>query len=184
MGTDLSTYDNSWYQPGSGLKRVSWYFINWLFFKSSFFPFYKLKVSLLRAFGTMAGKNIVIKPNVNIKYPWFLEIGDNVWIGENVWIDNLGKVSIGNNVCLSQGCLLLSGNHNYTRSTFDLLVKDIVLEEGVWIGAGAMVCGGVVCKEHSVLSVGSVATQHLEPMSINAGNPAVRIRERKFEETL
>lgn len=183
MATELSAYDNSWYKPGSRLKKVSWYLINWLVFKSSAFPFYKMKVLLLRSFGATAGNNISIKPNVNIKYPWFLEIGDNVWIGENVWIDNLGKVSIGNNVCLSQGCLLLSGNHNYTKSTFDLVVKDIVLEEGVWIGAGAIVCGGVVCKEYSVLSVGSVATQDLEQMSIHAGNPAVKIRERKFEPT-
>lgn len=180
MKANLATYNNSWYKPGSFLKRFCWYFVNLIIFKSSFFPFYKLKVFLLWLFNAKVGKNIFIKPNVNIKYPWFLEIGDNVWIGEKVWIDNLGKVSIGNNVCLSQGCMLLSGNHDYTKPTFDLIIKDIVLEDGVWIGAKAIVCGGVVCKDHAVLSVGSVATQNLEPMTINAGNPAISIRERKI----
>ena len=108
-------------------------------------------------------------------------IGDNAWIGEKVWIDNLGKVSIGNNVCLSQGCMLLSGNHDYTKPTFDLIVKEITLEDGVWIGARAIVCGGVVCKDHSVLSVASVATKNLEPYTINVGNPAAPIKERKLE---
>lgn len=181
MRTNLADYNNSWYRPGPSLKRGCWYLINLVIFKSSIFPFYKLKVFLLRSFGAKAGMNVLIKPNVNIKYPWFLEIGDNVWIGEKVWIDNLGKVSIGNNVCLSQGCLLLSGNHDYRKTSFDLIVKDIVLEDGVWIGAGAIVCGGVICKGHAVLSVGSVATQNLEPYSIYAGNPAIRVRERKFD---
>ncbi len=181
MTTNLASYDNSWYQPGSSIKRACWYLVNLIVFKSSLFPFYKFKILLLKCFGTKAGKNIFIKPNVNIKYPWFLTIGDNVWIGENVWIDNLGKVSIGNNVCLSQGSMLLCGNHNYSKSTFDLIVKEIILENGVWIGAKAIVCGGVVCKDHSILSVASVASKNLEPYTIYAGNPAVQIRERKIE---
>ena len=183
MRTKLADYDNSWYQPGSSIKRACWYLVNLVFFKSSIFPFYIGKVFLLRLFGAKVGRNVLIKPNVNIKYPWFLEIGNDVWIGEKTWIDNLGKVSIGNNVCLSQGCLLLSGNHNYKKSSFDLLVKDIIIEDGVWIGAAAIVCGGVVCRDHSVLSVGSVATQSLEPFSIYSGNPAVKIKDRIIEHT-
>ena len=42
-------------------------------------------------------------------------------IGENVWIDNLASVSIGATCCLSQGAMLLTGNHNYKKTTFDLL---------------------------------------------------------------
>ncbi len=127
------------------------------------------------------GKNISIKPNVTIKYPWMLEIGNNVWIGENAWIDNLANVSIGNNVCLSQGCLLLGGNHDYTKKTFDLIVKSITLEDGVWIGGKAIVCGGVTCKTHSVLSAGSVATSDLESLSVYQGNPAIKMKQRKID---
>jgi len=178
MGSDLAKYDNSWYKPGSSLKRFCWYSINALVFKSSFFPFYKPKVFLLRLFGAKTGQNVLIKPQVNIKYPWFLEIGNNVWIGEKVWIDNLAKVRIGNDVCLSQGSMLLTGNHDYTKAAFDLIINDIVLEDGVWIGAGAIVCGGTLCRDHVVLSVGSVAAGELDSMGIYRGNPAVRIKER------
>jgi putative colanic acid biosynthesis acetyltransferase WcaF len=178
MGTNLATYDNSWYRPGSPLKRFCWYSVNALIFNSSLFHFYKLKVFLLRLFGAKMGHNVLIKPQVNIKYPWFLEIGNNVWIGEKVWIDNLAKVMIGNNVCLSQGSMLLTGNHDYTKAAFDLTVDRIELEDGVWIGAGAIVCGGTICRDHVVLSVGSVATGELEPMSIYRGNPAVKVKER------
>src|SRR5690606_27570566 len=95
--TDLSAYNNSSYNPGAGFfKRSLWYFCNALFFKSSLFPFYAFKSGLLRLFGARVGKKVVIKPGVNIKYPWFLTIGDHCWIGENVWIDNLTAVIIGN----------------------------------------------------------------------------------------
>ena len=182
MITNLGEYNNSWYKPGHPAKRWLWFLFNILFFKTSLFPFYRFKVFLLRLFGAKIGHHVVIKPLVNIKYPWFLETGNNVWIGEKVWIDNLGMVSLGNNVCLSQGCVLLTGNHDYTKPAFDLRVDAIVLEDGVWVGAGSVVCGGTICRDHAVVTVGSVATGELESMGIYRGNPAVKIKERIVKE--
>jgi putative colanic acid biosynthesis acetyltransferase WcaF len=178
--TRLSSFNNDWYNPGASfLKRGFWFCFNNAFFCSRF-PFSGIKVALLRLFGAHVGKNVIIRPGVNIKAPWFLEIGDHVWIGENVWIDNLIKVSIGSNCCLSQGSMLLTGNHDYRKSTFDLITKEIILEEGVWIGAKAVVCPGVKCNPHALLTVASVATAHLDAYGIYQGNPAVKVRERKI----
>ena len=105
--------------------RFFWYFINVIFFKSSFFPFNFLKIFLLQLFGCSLGKGVVIKPNVNIKYPWKLSLGNYVWIGESVWIDNLDNVTIGNHVCISQGAILICGSHNYKKQSFDLITKEI-----------------------------------------------------------
>jgi putative colanic acid biosynthesis acetyltransferase WcaF len=58
------------------------------------------------------------------------------------------------------------------------MVGSIVLEDGVWIGAKAVVCPGVVCKSHSVLSVGSIASTELEAYYIYRGNPAIKVKER------
>lgn len=119
MKTDLSLYDNSWFRIGAGnLKNMLWYFCNILFVKCSLQPSSVIKVRLLRLFGAKIGKGVVIKPGVNIKYPWNLSIGDYSWIGENAWIDNLVQVTVGSNVCISQGAMLLCGNHNYKRQTF------------------------------------------------------------------
>lgn len=164
----------------SKVKQVLWYFTNVLVMQNALIPGTKIRVALLRVFSATIGKGVVIKPAVNIKYPWKLSIGHHVWIGENVWIDNLAFVSIKNNVCISQGAHLLTGNHNYKSNSFDLIIKEIVLEDGVWIGAQSIVCPGITCKSHSVLSVGSVATQNLEPYFIYRGNPAIKIRERIF----
>lgn len=180
--TDLSQYNNDWYNPGSRIKRIVWYVVNILFFKNSLFVFQGAKIALLRAFGAQVGNGVVIKPRVNIKYPWLLEIGNNVWIGEEVWIDNLGEVFIGDNACISQGAMLLCGNHNYKKVAFDLIVGKIKIEEGAWIGAHAVVCPGIKCRSHSVLSVNSVATSHLDAYSIYMGNPAVKIKDRIFKQ--
>tara|TARA_B110000091_G_C13456851_1_gene326434 strand:+ start:25 stop:579 length:555 start_codon:yes stop_codon:yes gene_type:complete len=179
--TSLSTYNNSWYQPAGRVKSFLWYFVNILFFINPLNPISSLKIWLLRLFGAKIGKGLIIKPGVNIKYPWLLEIGNNVWIGENVWIDNLAKVTIENNVCISQGAMLLCGNHNYKKSTFDLIVGEINLKEGSWVGAKAIVCPGVTLNSHVILAVGSVATKTLEAYAIYQGNPAIKIRERKFD---
>jgi putative colanic acid biosynthesis acetyltransferase WcaF len=175
----LNTYNNAWYSPkASGFKCFVWYFINILFFSNAWNPLSAVKVWLLRLFGAKVGQGVVLKPGISIKYPWLLAIGDHSWIGEGVWIDNLTQVTIGHNVCISQGAMLLTGNHNYKKSSFDLITGEIVLEDGVWIGAKSVVCPGVVCQTHAVLSVLSVATQDLEPFTIYQGNPAVAIRKR------
>jgi putative colanic acid biosynthesis acetyltransferase WcaF len=180
--TNLSQYNNYWYQPGgSAMKRLVWYFVNVLFFKNGWNPLSGLKVRLLRLFGARVGVGVMIKPGVNIKYPWWLEIGDHCWIGEDVWIDCLTNVKLGKHVCLSQGAMLLTGNHNYKSSTFDLLVRSIVLEEGVWIGAKAIVGPGVIGRSHAILTVGSVANREMEAYWIYQGNPAIAVRERRME---
>jgi putative colanic acid biosynthesis acetyltransferase WcaF len=178
--TNLSGYNNDWYKPGSYLKQVLWYLANRLFI-NTYMPFpMRFKRLILMTFGAKIGKNVVIKPKVNIKYPWFLKVGNDTWIGEKVWIDNLGMVTLGANVCLSQESYLLTGNHNYTKSSFDLIVKPISIEDGAWIGAKAVVCPGVKVGSHAVLSVNSLATKDLEAYAIYQGNPAIFVKTRNI----
>ncbi len=139
-----------------------------------------LKTWLLRLFGARVVGPVLIKPGVNIKYPWYLSIGAHVWIGEGAWIDNLAQVSVGNNVCISQGAMLLCGNHNYKKRSFDLITGPITLEEGCWVGAKATVCPNVTVRTHAILGVGSVATHHLEAYGIYQGNPATKVRKRQI----
>lgn len=179
LKTNLNTYNNHPYHPGgNGFTRLLWHYINGLIFKTSLFPMYSLKVVLLRAFGAKVGKGVAIKTNVNIKYPWNLAIGDYVWIGEEVWIDSLVMVTIGDNVCLSQGATILTGSHNYKIPSFDLITGPVILEQGAWIGAKAVVNQGTTVGSHAVLTTGSVATKKLEAYSVYQGNPAFKVRER------
>ena len=100
----LSSFNTGNFNKGAGfIKQTLWYFVNALFVRASWNPFMGIKVFFLKLFGAKIGKGLVIKNNVNIKFPWKLTLGNDVWLGENAWIDNLDEVIIGNNVCISQG---------------------------------------------------------------------------------
>lgn len=179
---DLSRFDNADFPKGAGaVKMTLWYFTNALFFLNPCFPFCSVKPGLLRLFGARVGKGVVIHPGVNIKFPWKLTIGDHCWIGQRAWLDNIDKLTLGNNVVISQGGMIIQGSHNYKKVDYPTMSGPVVLEDGSWVGAGAMVMLGVTLKNHSVLAAGSVATKDLEPYMIYQGNPAMPVRERTIE---
>ena len=180
-GVDLSNFSIGSFDKEAGtLKIVVWYFVNALFVRCSWNPFMGIKIWLLRLFGAQIGKGLVIKNNVTIKFPWKLIIGDNVWLGENCWIDNLDYVTIGNNVCISQGALLITGNHDYTKVDFPYRNAPIVIEDGAWVGAKSVVAPGVTIKSHSILTLGTICIKDTEPYGIYQGNPAVKIKTREI----
>ena len=179
---NLADYDRRGYYPGAGvLKRVAWYAVNALLFDSWLLPLSRPKCALLRLFGARVGRGVVIKPRVNIKYPWHLRLGSHVWLGEGVWIDSLAQVSIGDHVCVSQDAYLLTGNHDYRDPRFGLRVDAIVIEDGAWVGARALVCPGARVRRGAVLAAGAVLSGTAEPGGVYQGNPARRTRERLLE---
>jgi putative colanic acid biosynthesis acetyltransferase WcaF len=73
---------------------------------------------------------------------------------------------------------LLTGRHDHTKTSFDYISLPIQLQDGVWIGAKAVVFGGVTCHSHSILGINSVAEADLESYTIYKGNPAVPVLKR------
>ena len=179
---DLSRFNNAGFPLGAGIiKRTLWYFVNVLFFINPLFPFRSPKPMLLRLFGAKVGHGVVIHPGVNIKFPWKLCIGDHVWIGQRAWLDNIDTLTIHSHVVISQGAMLILGSHDYKKPDYPTLAGPVVLEEGSWVGAGAMVLGGVTLKSHALLSAGSVTSKSLDAYTIYRGNPATAVRERVME---
>lgn len=181
LQTNLSKFSTDNYKAGPKWKVIFWYTVNHIFFNTMIPWPYQMKTTILRWFGAKIGKGLIIKTYVRIKNPWFLTIGNHCWIGESVWIDNLDQVEIGNNVCLSQGSMLLTGNHDYSSVSFPYRLGKIDLKDGVWIGAKSVVCPGITCLSHAILTVNSVATKNLDAWSIYTGNPASFIRRRKMK---
>jgi putative colanic acid biosynthesis acetyltransferase WcaF len=144
--------------PGNrtALWRIAWHVVSALVFQSALVLPSRCKAALLRAFGAGIGQGLVIKPRVTIKYPWFLELGDHVWLGEGVWIDNHTTVRVGSNVCISQGAYLFTGNHDWNDPLFRFFCEPVTLEDGVWVGAKAVICPGSVLARLSVVGAGVV----------------------------
>jgi putative colanic acid biosynthesis acetyltransferase WcaF len=177
----LDGYDLGDYTPGAPLwKQVLWYCIGSALLGSRLSPS-SFNCLLLRLFGAQIGKGVRIKPGVRVKFPWRLSIGDYVWLGENCWVDNVAPVTIESHVCISQEAFLCTGNHSWSDPNFQLTAASIHLQTGCWIAARAIVGPGVTAGQGAVLSLGSVAGQSLEPMTIYAGNPAQPIKARRIE---
>jgi putative colanic acid biosynthesis acetyltransferase WcaF len=181
---DLSSYDNSWYSPGrNSAARVLWFFVGAPIVRCQLLPFSSARRFILRCFGAKVERGVVIKPGVRVKFPWRLSIGENSWIGEDVWIDNLVEVRIGANACLSQGAYLCTGNHDWSDHSFGLQVLPIVLEDGSWVGARALICPGVTIGQCGVAAAGSVVTKSVPAFQIHSGNPAHFVKQRIFRQT-
>ncbi len=176
----LDSFQNAWYDPGRGVGvRLLWMAVNRAFFRSSAPWPYALKRSLLKAFGAKVGRGVVVKPGVLIKYPWRLAVGDHSWIGEGVWIDSLAQVTIGAHACLSQGCMIETGNHDWSRPSFDLIVKDVEIDDGAWAAVRSTLLPGAHLASHAVLGAGSVLRGATEPYAVYAGVPAAKVGERR-----
>ena len=183
--TDLASFSNHDFDRGAGpFKESLWLLVSLLLFRLFPISASTLKCAVLRAFGARLGRGIVIKPEVKITFPWKLTLGDYVWLGEECWLLNLERIAVGNNCCISQRAFLCTGNHDYRKSTFDLIAQPIVLEDGAWLGAGSFVGPGVTVGSHAILTAGSVATKNLEPWGIYQGNPAELRRHRQMHASL
>ena len=176
----LERYDNSWYKPGgSTLKRAVWMLIAQPVFGSGWLS-YTQRARLLKLFGARVGDGVVIKPGVQVKYPWHLELGDHCWIGERVWIDNLTTVRIGTQCCVSQGAYLCTGNHDWSEPGFRLMIAPVQLCEGSWAGAKSVLTPGSVLGRYAVAAAGAVITGNVPDFQIYAGNPARFVKTRKI----
>jgi putative colanic acid biosynthesis acetyltransferase WcaF len=164
-----------------GVRRsteITWYLVKVIFFLSAMPYPSSFKVMLLRFFGATIGKGVIIKPRVNIHFPWKLVLGDNVWIGEEVFLLNFELLMIGNNVCISQRAFLCGGNHDYKRSSMPYRNGSITLEDGSWVGASTFIGPNVIIGTDTVISAGSVVTHSLGGNGIYRGNPVQFIKNR------
>jgi putative colanic acid biosynthesis acetyltransferase WcaF len=160
--------------------RVLWSFVNALLFQNPVLPAYKLKTHTLRLFGATIGEGVVIKPRVTIKHPWYLTIGDHSWIGEAAWLECASYVRIGTHVAISQGAFLVSGGHDWSDPGMGTIGQPIIVEDGAWVAAFAVVAGGVTIEQEAVVGLGAVVLRDCEVRGIYKGNPAQLVGRREL----
>ena len=141
----------------------------------SFIPGSKWRKFILIFFGAQIGKSVRFNTGLKIKMPWKLFIGDNCWIGEEAWIDNIATVKIYENVCISQGVYLCTGNHNFKKSTFDLSCEPITIESDVWIGAKSIIGPGYTVGCGSVITIGSIIKENIPKDCIFKNNKCMKL---------
>jgi acetyltransferase-like isoleucine patch superfamily enzyme len=111
-------------------------------------------------------------------------MGEKVLVG--VGCKLTGPITLGNNILLAQNVLISGLNHDFSDPSVPIVhqgysVKEIVIEDGVWIGGGAIITPGVHIGRNSVVGAGSVVTKDVPPYSVAIGNPARVVKQYDFE---
>jgi len=113
-----------------------------------------------------------------------ITIGKNCFIGEFNVVRGQGGVHIGDDVYTGPMVQIVAVNHVYDDPDRPIreqgiTAQGIVIEDDVWIGAGAVVLDGVTIGRGSVIGAGAVVTEDVPPYSIAVGAPARPVKDRR-----
>jgi putative colanic acid biosynthesis acetyltransferase WcaF len=162
----LAGFTGAGYDKGRSIAwQASWQVASSLLVMPWFVPV-KMRVAVLRAFGARIGQGVNFRSGVRVHWPWKLTVGDDSWIGERAWILNLEPVTIGDDVCISQGVLLCTGSHDRRSATFEFDNGPITIEDGAWVGARATVLRGVTVGRDAVVGATALVTADVDRGSV------------------
>lgn len=116
-----------------------------------------------------------------LPHAW-IRIGSNSLIGEYNVLRGQGGITIGDRVYTAPMVQLLAVNHVFDDRTRPMVeqgitAEGIVVEDDVWLGAGAVVTDGVRIGRGAVVAAGAVVTQDVAPYTVVGGTPARLLRE-------
>jgi len=160
------------------IGRVAWNIVYALFFRFSPAPFHAWRSFLLRCFGAKVGKGVHVYPGVKIWAPWNLELKDQCGIASGATLYSQGFISIGRRAVISQDSYICTGTHDYTVKEQPLITFPIIIEDYVWVAAGAFVNPGITIEEGAVIGARSVVTKDMPAWTICAGHPCKPIKQR------
>jgi maltose O-acetyltransferase len=121
-----------------------------------------------------------------IRPPFYCDYGDGIRIGARTFVNfnctmlDGAPISIGNECLLASGVQLITATHPVDpvarRAAWEQALP-VTVADGVWLGAGALVCPGVSIGENTIVGAGSVVTKNLPGGVVAYGNPARVVRE-------
>ena len=121
-----------------------------------------------RALIKNAGSGCSCHYSVEIKYPEKISLGDSTRIGPKSTLGGFGGIKIGSNVVVSKNVLIESAGLDFKNNTVPYSHKamPIIIEDEVWIGANAIILGGVTIGKGSIVGAGAVISKSLPEKSI------------------
>jgi len=162
----------------SALSVQLWWIVQALFFHTSPQIFFGWRRFLLRLFGARIGRGVLIRPSVEITYPWKVSIGDYSWIGDGAILYSLGEITIGSHTVVSQYCYLCAGSHDPRSISFDLVAKPISIGSECWLATDVFVAPGISVGDAAIVGARSTVLHDLPPAMVCYGYPAQPVRAR------
>lgn len=105
-------------------------------------------------------------------------IGANSFLGK-VEIALHDKVTLGNNICINDGSIILSASHDIFDSKWPHKKAEVIIEDYVWVGTEAMILPGVRLGRGCVVGARAVVSKSVEPGEIVVGNPAKKLNKKR-----
>jgi len=167
------------HSSGSKIRRLAWELVWGVFGRLT--PRWCLngwRVRLLRLFGAKIGRDCIVRNTAVCWKPDNLTVGDNSWIDSDVNLYSVDRITIGSNCVVSTGAFLCTATHDIRKEDFPLTTAPIVMEDGAWVAARAIVLPGVTLHEGCVVGAGAVVTKDVPAWTIVAGNPAREVGVR------
>lgn len=131
----------------------------------------------------LGNTSLRIRDGVTIHVPEKVSIGEHTTLNEWVLIDGSGGVKIGNWVRIGHSASFLSSDHEFNDKNLPLAKQglrlgQIIVEDDVWVGAGAKILRGIHVGRGSIIGAGAVVTKNVPEYTIVAGVPAKVIKKR------
>ncbi len=155
-----------------------WWIVQGLLFKPLPQICYPIRRALLRAFGAKIGKGVLIRPGVEVTFPWKLVIGDYSWIGDDVTLYTLGPITIGSNTVISQKSYICAADHDYAHVTFPIRERPVRIGDQVWISGDVWVGPGVTIADGAVVGARSNVVNDMPEAMVCVGSPCRPLRHR------
>lgn len=141
---------------------------------------------LKELFGTCSERTL-IEPDFHCNYGFNIHTHGVTFINYNCVILDTSPVHIGANVFMASGVCVACAGHALDPSQRAEGIgtsKPVTIGNDVWIGANAVICGGVVIGDRSVIGAGSVVNRDIPSGVVAAGNPCRVIREITEEDII
>lgn len=126
------------------------------------------------------GQGAVLKPSLRCDYGFNISIGERTFINYDCVLLDCNRISIGSEVQFAPGVHIYTATHpldaKVRRAGLESALP-VTIEDGAWLGGGAIVCPGVTIGENCVVGAGSVVTRDLPANVLAVGNPCRVIRQ-------
>lgn len=143
-----------------------------------------VRAIVLKGFFARFGHNVVLWPGSRIRFPYRLEVGNNVAISFDCILQAGGGISIGDNTLLGPGVKVWSVNHMFKDVTKTINIqgyegRSVIIGADCWIGSNSFIKPGTEIPDGCVVLPGTVlGRMKIPPYTVVSGNPAQIIGPR------
>lgn len=138
---------------------------------------FSLRALLLRNYFASFGRTVVIWPGTRFRFPWNIQLGNNVSISYDSILQGGGGISVGDNTLVGPGTKIWSVNHVFNDSGQTINVqgyegRSVSIGNDCWIGSHSFIKPGSNLPDGCVLLPGTVLGRLRIPQySVVSGNP-------------